>query len=193
MLISISIQERLDWIMLSNKKLCKGEIRSNISYEDFAKVFNVFTYAPFFEDWSSEMVLNLYNSFKVKDGIIFGYYLNEECVGILTLRPSIPGEHPVCFPSNSKTMYLSDIATLPKCRGMGIGTQLFLHGLRHTQVLGYDNIYLRTNEKGTSMSYSIAEKCGFTQIWDLCQEVDFPRINPNISSKDLRIFMAKEF
>lgn len=178
--------------MLSNKNLCNGEIRSNISYEDFANVFKVFGYAPFFEDWSPEMVSEAYNSFNVKDGSIFGYYLDEKCVGILTLRPFTPGEHPVDFPSNSKTMYLSDVATLPSCRGMGIGTQLFLHGLRHSKVLGYDNIYLRTNEKGISMSYDIAEKCGFTQIGDLCQEVDFPRTVPYMQSKDLRIFMARE-
>ena len=178
--------------MLFDKTLENGEIRSNVSYVDFAKVFNVFSYAPFFEEWTAEMVLEVYNSFKVKDGFIFGYYLDDECVGILTLRPFIPDEHPVKFPSDSKVMYLSDIATLPKCRCMGIGTQLMLHGLRHSKVLGYDYIYLRTNEKSISMSYHIAEKCGFAQIWDLCQEVEFPRTNPNIPSKDLRIFMSRE-
>lgn len=178
--------------MLSNKNLCNGEIRSNVSYEDFANVFKVFSDAPFFEDWSPKMVLEDFNSFNVKDGTIFGYYLDGKCVGILTLRPFTPGEHPVDFPSDSKTMYLSDVATLPSCRGMGIGTQLFLHGLRHSKVLGYDNIYLRTNEKDISMSYRIAEKCGFTQIEDLCQEVYFPRTTSEVSSKDLRIFMARE-
>ncbi len=176
--------------MFSN--ICVGEIRDNVSYEDFAKVFKVFTYAPFFEDWSSEMVLNAYNTFKVKDGYIFGYYFEDECVGILTLRPIIPGEHPVTYPSDVKVMYLSDIAVMPEYRGMGIGTQLFLHGLRHSKVLGYDFIYLRTNEKGTSMSYHIAEKCGFKQIWDLCQEVEFPRTKTDIPTTDLRIFMDRK-
>ena len=75
--------------MLSN--ICIGEIRNNVGYEDFAKVFNVFSYAPFFEEWSSEMVLNVYNSFNIKDGCIFGYYIEDECVGILTLHPIIEG------------------------------------------------------------------------------------------------------
>lgn len=179
-------------MLSSNENLCKGEIRSNISYEDFANVFKVFSYSPFFEDWSSEMVSEAYNSFHVKDGSIFGYYLDGKCVGILTLRPFIPGEHPVEFPSASKIMYLSDVATLLSSRGMGIGTQLFLHGLRHSRVLGYDKIYLRTNEKGISMSYHIAEKCGFTQVLNLSQEVNFPRTLPQISSKDLRIFMVRD-
>lgn len=178
--------------MLSNKNLVNGEIRSNVNYKEFANVFMVFSGPPFFEEWQPEMVLETYKSFNVKDGSIFGYYLDNRCVGILTLRPFIPGEHPVKYPADSKTMYLSDVATLPECRGMGIGTQLFLHALRHTKVLGYDTIYLRTNEKDISMSYGIAEKCGFTQIWDLCQEVDFPRTRSYMPSKDLRIFMEKK-
>ena len=171
-----------------------GEIRNNVNYEDFASVFKVFTSAPFFEDWTSEMVLNAYHSLDVKDGIIFGFYLKDsnECVGLLTLRPAVDGEHPVSFPNNSKVMYLSDVATLQKCRGMGIGTELFLHGLRHTRVLGYDYIYLRTNEKSKSMSYRIAEKCGFRQVWDVYQEVDFPRNRPGLSTKDFRVFMEQK-
>ena len=173
-------------------KISTGKIRNNVSYDDFTKVFKVFSYAPFFEDWSSEMVSDAYNSFDVEDGYIFGYYVEGQCVGILTLRPIVVGEHPVSYPSNAKVMYLSDVATLPKYRGMGIGTQLFLHGLRHSKVLGYDYMYLRTNEKGDSMSYSIAEKCGFKQIWDLCQEVEFPRTRAELPTKDLRIFMEKK-
>ena len=169
-----------------------GEIRSNVSYDDFAKVFKVFSYAPFFEDWSSETVSKVYNSFSVKHGCIFGYYYGDECVGLLTLRPIIEGEHPVSYPSDVKVMYLSDVATLPEYRGKGIGTQLFLHALRHSRVLGYDFIYLRTNEKKDSMSYKIAEKCGFKQIWDLCQEVEFPRTRAGHPTKDLRIFMEKK-
>ena len=192
MLECISLLERVELVMLSNKNLCNGEIRNGIGYEDFAKVFKVFTFAPFFEDWKPEQVLETYNTFSVKDGSVFGYYLDEKCVSILTLRPFTPGEHPVSYPDNSKTMYLSDVATLPKFRGMGIGTKLFLHALRHTKVLGYDNIYLRTNEKGTSMSYGIAKKCGFTQIPDICQEVYFPRTNPYVPDTDLRIFMERE-
>lgn len=175
--------------MLSNEKLHNGEIRNDVGFEDFATVFEVFSGAPFFEDWSPEMVLDVYNSFRVKDGCIFGYYIDGKCVGILTLRPFIPGEHPVGYASDSKTMYLSDTATLHGYRGMGIATALLQYALRHIKVLGYTHVYLRTNEKGTSMSYGIAQKHGFTQIWDLCQEVKFPRTNPHVPDKDLRIFM----
>lgn len=172
--------------------IATGEIRNNVNYEDFANVFKVFSYAPFFEDWSTSMVSDVYTSFDVEDGSIFGYYLDNNCVGILTLRPMVNGEHPVYYPNGTKVMYLSDVATLPECRSMGIGTQLFLHGIRHTNILGYDFMYLRTNEKSVSMSYRIAEKCGFSQIWDLCEEVEFPRTSSFIPTKDLRIFMEKK-
>ena len=178
--------------MLSNEIILHGEIRNNVNFEDFATVFKVFSYGPFFEDWSPEMVYKKYNSFHIKDGFVFGYYLDGKCVAILTLRPFIPGEHPVSFASNSKTMYLSDIATLPAYRCRGIGTTLMLHSLQTSKALGYKNIYLRSNEKSISMLFGIAKRCGFSQIWDLCEEVDFPRVNPYIANKDLRIFMAKE-
>lgn len=179
-------------MLTNNKKLVNGEIRSGVSYEDFAKVFKVFSYAPFWEAWTPEQVLKTYNSFQIEDGIIFGYYIDGNCAGILSLRPFVYGEHPVDFAKDSKTMYLSDIATLPEFRGMGVATHLLLHGLRHMEVLGYENVYLRTNEKGKSESYGIAEKCGFRQIWDKCQEVSFPRTRPDIPETDLRIFMARK-
>ncbi len=171
---------------------CNGVVRNNVSYEDFAKVFKVFGHAPFFEKWTPEMVRETYESFNAKDGEIFGYYVNDECAGIVTIHPMVKGEHPVSYPDNVKVMYLSDVATLPKFRKRGIGTILFDVAMRHSKVLGYDYMYLRTNERGKSMSYSIAEKCGFKQICDLCQEVEFDRTRDYISNKDLRIFMERK-
>lgn len=167
-----------------------GEIRSNISFEDFAPVFKVFEGYPFCESWSTEAMLREYNSFQVQDGIIFGYYLDGKCVGILTFRPLVPGEHPVEYPADKKVMYLSDVATLYEYRGRGIGTHLLHHGSRHLEVLGYDYIYLRTNESD-SMVEPIAAKCGFKRIWDLCEEVERPRIDGTVG-KDLRMFMEKK-
>ena len=171
---------------------CNGVIRDNVSYNDFANVFRVFAYAPFFEKWTPEMVKETYDSFNVTDGNIFGYYVKDKCAGIVTIRPMIKNEHPISYPDNVKVMYLSDVATLPEFRKRGIGANLIEFAMRHSKVLGYDYIYLRTNEKGKSMSYSIAEKCGFKQINDLCQEVEFERTKDYISNKDLRIFMEKK-
>ena len=173
------------------KDLPPGEIRTGVSLGDYSEVFKVFADAPFFEYWAPEKIVKSYHDFDAEDAVIFGYYIGNECAGILALRPHVPGQFPVTYPADAKVMYFSDIATLPQYRGMGIGTHLMLHGLRHIKVLGYEYAYLRTNEKGTSMSYGIAEKCGFKQIWGICQEVDFPRTKPYIPTTDLRIFMEK--
>ncbi len=165
-------------------------IRPSVSFEDFAKIFKVFESFPFFESWTDKEILEEYNSFQ-NGGIIFGYFTDEgKCVGILTMKPYEPGKHPVEYPSDAKVMYLSDVATLFEYRNMGIATSLFEYAIRHFQVLGYDYIYLRTNEKN-SMSYDIAKKCGFVRLYDIIQEVERKRANGTIT-KDARIFMEKK-
>ena len=172
------------------KKMQNGTIRNYVSLEDFAKVFKVFESFPFFESWSDDEIKEEYESFK-NDGIIFGYYAkNDECVGILTMKPYSPGKHPVKYPSDAKVMYLSDVATRFEYRKHGIGTHLFEHAIRHLEVLGYDYVYLRTNEKN-SMSYGIAKKCGFVQLFDIIEKVERKRIDGTIT-KDTRIFMEKK-
>lgn len=168
----------------------KGNIRSNVNFKDFVKVFKEFESFPFFEKWSKEDLIKEYESFQ-NGGIIFWYYIKGDiCVAILTMKPYEQGKHPVHYSSKDKVMYLSDVATLFEYRNHGIGTNLFKHAIRHTEVLGYDYIYLRTNEKN-SMSYGIAKKCGFKKIWDLIEEVERIRID-GTTAKDLRIFMEKK-
>jgi len=171
------------------KKLQQDNIRTPVSFEDFAKVFKVFESFPFFESWTEEEVKAEYNSFQ-NGGYIYGYFTEDgECAAILTMRPYEPGKHPVNYPDNVKVMYLSDVATRFEYRNRGIGTKLFEHAIRHMKVLGYDYIYLRTNEVN-SMSYGIAKKCGFVKLFDIIQEVERKRIDGTIE-KDARIFMEK--
>lgn len=172
------------------KKLQDGTIRNNVNLEDFAKVFKVFESFPFFESWSAEEVKEEYESFQ-NGGIIFGYYTGDgECAGILTMRPYEPKKHPVKYPSDAKVMYLSDVATRFEYRRQGIGTHLFKHAIRHLEVLGYDYIYLRTNEEN-SMSYNIAKRCGFKRLYDIIEEVERKRTDGTVT-KDARIFMEKK-
>lgn len=171
--------------------MAQGEIRNNVTFEEFVKVFKVYEDYPFYESWSQEELRDEYNSYFKNNGWIFGYYINEKCVAILTLYPMIKGEHPVFYSSDEKVMYLSDIATLDEYRGKGIATQLFHFALRHTMVLRYDCIYLRTNfDEKESMSASIARKCGFKRILNVSQMVERKRIDGSIGS-DLRMFMEK--
>ena len=172
------------------KKLQKGTIRNSVTLEDFAKVFKVFESFPFFESWSEEEIKEEYEFFK-NDGIIFGYFTDDgECASILTMNPYQPGKHPVKYPTDTKVMYLSDVATRFEYRRRGIGTHLFEHAIRHLEVLGYDYIYLRTNEKN-SMSYDIAKRCGFIQLFDIIEEVERKRTDGTVT-KDARIFMEKK-
>lgn len=172
------------------KKLQNGTIRNCVGLEDFAKVFKVFESFPFFESWSDDEIREEYESFQ-HGGIIFGYYADDgECAGILTMKPYEPGKHPVKYPSDAKVMYLSDVATRFEYRNQGIGTHLFEHAIRHLEVLGYDYIYLRTNEEN-SMSYGIAKRCGFVQLFDIIEEVERRRTDGTVA-KDARIFMEKK-
>ncbi len=167
-----------------------GTVRDNVTFDDFAKVFRVFESFPFYEKWTLEEIRAEYESF-MNGGFIFGYFTHEGCcVAILTMRNYEPGEHPVDFDEGAKVVYLSDVATLFEYRNRGIGTHLFEHAIRHMKALGYDYIYLRTNEEN-SMSYGIAKKCGFTKMYDVIQEVERKRID-GVTKKDVRIFMQKK-
>ena len=179
--------------MLMEKNNFTGEIHDNVSYEDFSKVMKSFTYSPLFEEWSSQKTLEQYESNRNVDSFIFGYYLeNGECVAIAAIRPFTPGEHPVDYSEDSKTMYLSDIATLPAYRNHGIATELCNRCIKQAKESGYSRIYLTTMEKKSSMFYNIAKKCGFKTIPDLCQEVNVPRTRPYANTNKLYIFMVKE-
>lgn len=172
------------------KKEQNGTIRNDVGLEDFAKVFKVFESFPFFEKWSAKEIEEEYESFK-NGGVIFGYFAEDgACAGILTMKPYEVGKHPIVYPSSVKVMYLSDVATQFEYRRQGIGTHLFEHAIRHMGVLGYDYIYLRTNEEN-SMSYDIAKRCGFKQLYDIIQEVERERTNGTVE-KDTRIFMEKK-
>lgn len=165
-------------------------IRTDVTFEEFEKVFKVFETFPFFESWTREEIEQEYKSF-LNDGIVFGAYNSEEeCVAILTMNVYKIGKHPVKYPSNARVMYLSDVATRFEYRNLGIGTLLFEHAIRHMKVLGYDYIYLRTNREN-SMSYGIAKRCGFEEIPNIIEEVERSRVDGTVA-KDARIFMEKK-
>ena len=161
-----------------------GEIRKEVSYEDFSKVFKVFAEYPFCESWDEEEVRKEYDSIYQKNGNIYGYFVDGECVSILTMYPIIRGEHYVEFNEKDKVMYLSDIATISTFRRRGIGTQLIELAFRHCKDLGYNYMYLRTSEK----DMQFLKMVGFERIYDVCQEVEKKRVDGR-TKKDLRVFM----
>lgn len=164
------------------------DIKKLVNYDDFAKVFKVFEDFPFFESWAPEAIREEFEMF-MTEGEIFGCYLEQKCIGIITIQPHKDGKYPVKFKNNEKVMYLSDVAVLPEYRKKGIAGDLFHHVIDHSKAMGYNKIYLRTN-KVNSMSYGIAVKCGFTIIEGIEQDVERIRVDGTVQ-KDRRIFLER--
>jgi len=168
-----------------------GEIRKGITFEEFALVFKVvFEDFPFLESWSNEAMLEEYNSFQVKDGAVYGYYLDGKCVGILTFRPYTSNEHPINYASDDKVMYLSDVAILQDYRRKGYATHLLHCGIHHFKTLGYNYSYLRTTEADAHLE-KLYFKVGFERIPGLYQGVERLRIDGTVQ-KDIRFFMEMD-
>ena len=47
---------------------------------DFINVYKVFRGAPYYEDWTDDMIVEEYNDL-YSNGFVYGYYLNDKCVG----------------------------------------------------------------------------------------------------------------
>lgn len=54
---------------------------------------------------------------------------------------------------------------------------------------GFKKMYMRTLEKGKSMSYGIAERLGFRQLEDTYQIVDRERTVEGMDTKAINIFL----
>ena len=171
-------------------KKINGTIRSNITYEEFKKVFSVFESYPYFEKFIEQDFLELYQSFQ-NGGYSYGYYTEEgECVAIITMNPYKSDEHPVDYPKDLKVMYIAHLATMPEYRNQGIAPKLFKHAIQQIEEMGYDYAYFRTL-KENSMSYSIGKKCGFTELPNIIQYVDSKKKDGSVI-KDPRIFLEKK-
>ena len=171
-------------------KKINGTIRSNITYDEFKKVFSVFESYPYFEKFPEKDLIEEYQSFQ-NGGYSYGYYTEEgECVAIITMNPYNSEEHPVDYPKDLKVMYISNLATMFEYRNQGIATKLFKHTIQQLEKMGYDYIYFRT-KKENSMSYNIGKKCGFTELPNIIQYVDSKKKDGNVI-KDPRIFLEKK-
>lgn len=163
------------------------DIRKVISHEHFRAIFKeVFEGKPFFESWSEEELLEEFKHFN-DEGLVFGSYWGEDCVGLISILQHEPGKYPVHFPDDEKILYLSDVAVLEDYRYNGVGTELMKKVVRYAKKYEYDRIYMRTNKEG-SMSKSIAMKLGFTVIEGVEQEVIRKRHDGTVAG-DTRIFL----
>lgn len=141
------------------------KIRVHVNYEDFKSVFKVYEKFRFGEGQAEEKISEEYTSIALKSGLVWGYYIDERCVSILTMYSQIYGEHPIIYPENKKVMYFSSLITLEEYRKRGIATKLLKNALEFCVEHDYEHAYFRTSSNvEQAMFNNIAKECGFFQV-----------------------------
>lgn len=159
---------------------------------DFIDVYKVFRLPPYSEAWTDEMITEEYFVL-IKYGHVFGYYIDDRCVGIITCRKMFVSDgHPVLYEHPDEIAYLADIAVKKEFRGQGIGTELTKYVLDVLKKDGYKRVYMKTLEVGKSMSYGIVIKLGFKLLEGVNSIDTMERLDPNRSEKDFKIYLDKE-
>lgn len=155
--------------------------------EEFAEVFKVFREYPYNEQWPDDEIRQEYIELKSK-GKVFGYYIDEKCVGLISFYKMIENEHPVVYPTDKKILYFSDVAVLPEYRNNGIASKLIKVMISYAEANSYDVIYMRTMQPNISMSYPIVIKLGFKLINNVIENKEMQRTNGK-KETDARIFL----
>ena len=171
--------------------IMKTNIQKLENFSDYLNVFKVFESFPFFEKWTLDEIRNEFES-NVREGQIYGYYIDGKCVGFISMRNVHENEHPLHYAHASKVLYLSDLAVLPKFRHKGIGTALLQHALNIAVSQGYKYAYLRMNENN-SMADNIAKHLGFSREFDSYEIVSHSSSREKKrNTEEFRIFMSKK-
>lgn len=157
----------------------KEEIKELTSFEDFKKVYGVFSGPPYNEKYTDEKLKEIFMEYQEK-GYIYGAYRDGKCIGLIALERGVQADQPVSF-QDENVMYLADVAVLDEYRRRGVGNQLMWYGVMKSKALGYGRIYMRTLENG-SMSYGIALRVGFKPIPGVYQSVEKERVNGKVES-----------
>ena len=176
------------------KKLDKSNIKAITpdKIDDFTKVYEVFIEAPYYEAWTKKMIQEEYESLS-KNGHIYGYYLNNECIGLVTFRPMrLNDNHPVHYEHSEKVAYLADLAVLKNHRRKGVGTALMQYALDIMKEEGFEIVYMKTLEIGKSMSYNIAVKSGFKLLEGVKSIDKMERVIKERNEEDIKIYLEKQ-
>lgn len=154
----------------------KSEIREVESVEDFAGVYKVFGEKPYEEKYTEEDFKEIFDEYKDL-GNIYGAYVDDRCVGLIAILKGKRKGQPVVFEIPDEDIaYLADIAVLGEYRVAGLGTKLMVDALMRTKMDGFKTMYMRTLERGKSMSYGIARKVGFEELDGVSQMVETENI-----------------
>lgn len=101
----------------------ENKIKKLESREDFKKVYQVFTEEPYNEEYTEEELDEIYDEY-MKNGFIYGAYINGECSGIIAIERGVKKDQPVEYDENT-TAYLADVAVLRRFRNTGLGTRTY--------------------------------------------------------------------
>lgn len=165
-------------------------VKETIEVIDFIDVYKeVFGGDPYNEVWTTPEVKKEYDIITAENGAVISCYINNKCIGFVTYREEIAGEHPVKYPDTEKVGYISDIAVLKEYRNKGIGTFLFSACLINMRIDGYTIALMRTLQKGKSMSYDIAIRAGMKVLENVTELVQKDRNDDNREETDKRIFL----
>lgn len=126
-------------------------------------------------------------------GHIYGYYLDNKCVGLITFRPMrLVDHHPVYYEHPEKVAYLADMTVLKEYRGNGIGTSLMKYAIDMLKKEGFEKVYMKTLEIGKSMSYSIAIKLGFNLLDEITSVDTMKRTDERVDKNDIKIYLERK-
>ena len=167
-------------------------IKPITNFEDFESVFKVFEGFPYSEIWTPSQIKKEFDSYK-KNGYVFGYYIEDKCVGMISAVPVDSCSVTFDVPDGLSVIYVRDIAVLPEFRHRGIGSTLFKNMLEFAKKLGYSYAFFRYSDTNP-MILGIAKKLGFTRDYDACEVISHPRHDDSLlrSDEDLRFFMYKK-
>lgn len=165
--------------------------------QDFISLYRVFKEPPYEESYTEEFIISEYNRL-FNLGNVYGYYIDGKCVGMTAFYKSanenglVDPEHPIHYEHPEKVAYFSDVTVLKEYRGRGIGSKLMEFALKKSKEEGCTKMYMRTLQRGQSMSYSIAVKHGFKVLENVEQSVIQERVSVDRAIEDCRIFLEKD-
>ena len=163
-----------------------SKITDFVSYDDFKRIYKVFSEMPYEEKYTEEDFKEIYDEY-LKKGKIYGAYVDGTLRGIIAVTYGKKDNQPVEFEDKS-ILYLSDVAVDSNYRKKGLGTKLMAYVIASGKLEKNDIIYMRTLKEG-SMSASIAKSLGFKLIDSIEQDVTTENIYGRMQTKK-NIFLS---
>lgn len=153
------------------------------NFQTFCNVYKIYSYPPYNEKWSEEEIKQEFLKI-IQNGVLFGYFIGDKCIGILALRSR---NQPLVFQNGIKAIYLSDLAILYEYNKTQAASKLVEFAINYSKENGYSKIYLRTLKDHSSIEFNVFKKAGFRKLQDVIQIVKKQRTRL-VNEEDCRFF-----